>query len=175
MSHHVIEFDQKCKTCGGTGLYLLFRYNGAAAIACSICKGAGHHLTKIEYDDFDGLEEEKGVERVFEANLGMGENTLRLADYGGLPYRIWYNNYASQGQPFPLGTENRKYVCPAWWYQNVDYDRKPRWSECGNVVDFGTCDLFSEKDLCWKRWDWVMKKIAFVRDSGREFERAIDF
>lgn len=144
------------------------------AIVCRTCKGRGHYLTRIEYDDFDGLEMEEGVERVFEINLGIGiGKEYRLSEYGGLPYRLWFNNYASQDKPFPPKTENRKYICPAWWYQCVDYDRKPEWDECQGFLSFSNCGYFSVKEKCWERWD---------RETGKEltldvcvFERAIDF
>lgn len=186
--HKIIEFDQKCKACGGTGLFVLTERYGMAII-CRPCKGSGHYLTRIEYEDFEGLEEETGIERVFEIDLGLKQVTeiplraservrmirdQRLIDYGGLPYRIWYNNYASQNEPFPLGTENRNFTCPAWWYQNADYDRMPRWDECEGVVNFGACDFFSEKDKCWMKWDWVLNEIALVQSCGKG-ERAIDF
>ena len=49
---HVIEFDEKCKSCKGTGLYVGLAERDGAAVVCHTCKGTGKHHVRIEYDDF---------------------------------------------------------------------------------------------------------------------------
>ena len=72
-----------------------------------------------------------------------------------MPYEDW-----DAGEPFPAGSENRKFTCPAWWYHIVDYKKKPDWKECGMEKrdlekrdPFSDCKHFCNKAQCWKRWD----------------------
>lgn len=153
MSHHIIEFNEQCKSCGGTGLYVGFAEKDGAAVVCHTCKGTGCHHVKIEYDDFEKRERRKGVKRVYEVNPGIciggskgGEHCLE--DFGGMPYEDWL-----KGEGFPEGSENRRYTCPAWWYQSANYKLKPDWKECIGCGSFSGCKRFPEKLYCWQRWD----------------------
>ena len=50
----VIEFDEKCKSCKGTGIYVGMAERDGAGIVCHTCKGTGCHHVKFEYEDFEG-------------------------------------------------------------------------------------------------------------------------
>jgi hypothetical protein len=65
-----------------------------------------------------------------------------------LDYKDWL-----VGNPFPEKGEMREAVCPAWWYQNVDYKRKPEWDECTGCGRFSDCKNFKTKEKCWERFD----------------------
>lgn len=154
MSHHVIEFDEACKSCNSTGLYVGMGEHDGAAVVCLTCKGSGKHHVRIEYDDYNGRQHREGVKRVYQANPGIsiGEKPgkLSLEDFGGIPYQDWL-----EGRSFERGTENRRFTCPAWWYQSADYERKPEWDECWGSLGrtFSDCPHFGEKAKCWKRFD----------------------
>jgi len=157
MSHHVIEFNRKCESCKGTGLYVGFAEKDGAAVVCHDCKGTGCYHTKIEYDDFEGRITRDDVERVYETNPGIGigkgmegGDRYELSDFGGMSYSAWINGYK-----FGAGTENRRFTCPAWWYQSANYEKKPDWNECLSALGrtFSHCDHFKDKNKCWERWD----------------------
>jgi hypothetical protein len=147
----LIEFDEKCRACGGTGLYAGRGEAAGAAIVCYVCKGTGRHRFRHEYEEFTGRLKRPGVTRVYETNPGIrvGEGKgFRLEDFGGLPLEDW-----EAGLPFGPGTENRRFTCPCWWYQTADYKLKPAWSECGTLGSFSQCPYFGRKSECWERWD----------------------
>jgi len=151
VAHHIIELDQQCSACGGTGVYIGQGERTGAAVVCNRCNGTGKSHFRHEYDDFEGRKWQGGVERVIEVNPGIvvgASDTLGLEDFGGMPYAEWY-----AGRSFPAGSEMRKYCCPAWWYQIADYEKKPHWDECICCGMFSKCTLFPHKDACWKRWD----------------------
>jgi hypothetical protein len=153
MSNHVIKFNQRCKICKGTGLYQDFAEQEGAAIVCHSCKGKGWYHTIITYHDFEGKIKKQGVIRVFQYNpgIGIGKSQLkdiRFEDFGGMSYEDW-----SKGKPFPSGSEMRKYTCPSWWYQVVDYKKKPEWKKCCIFGSFSNCQHFKNKSQCWSEWD----------------------
>ena len=153
MSQHIIEFDEKCKSCKGTGLYVGLGERDGAAVVCYTCYGSGKHHVKIEYEDFEGRQKRDAVVRVFEVNpgicIGIGKDKqYKLADFGGMSYQDWLG-----GLQFDRGMENRKFTCPAWWYQSADYDLKPKWDECCACNCFSDCAHFGTKDKCWERFD----------------------
>jgi hypothetical protein len=151
MSHHVIEFHEKCKSCNGTGLYVGMAERDGFAVVCSTCEGTGKHFQKIEYDDFEKRASRSNVVHVLEVNPGIGVGTgngHKLTDFGGMPYKDWLKN-----GKFPPKSEMRKYVCPAWWYQSANYKLKPDWKECCGCGSFSDCDHFSHKQKCWERFD----------------------
>ncbi len=146
-----VSFDEKCRSCGGTGLYVGLGERNGAAVVCHTCKGTGCHKFTHEYEDFTRREDKAGVKRVYQVNpgicIGTG-NGHRLEDFGGIPLKEW-----EAGLPFTPGTENRKFTCPAWWYQSADYTLKPKWDECLGCGAFSACEHFGTKAECWKRWD----------------------
>ena len=148
-----IEFNEVCQSCNGTGLYVGMAERDGAAVVCHDCRGTGCHKFHHKYEEFVIRKERSGVERVFQTNpgicIGRG-NGHRLADFGGMPLKEW-----EQGLPFVAGTENRKFTCPCWWYQSADYDRKPEWKECEDMLGrtFSGCPHFGKKAECWARWD----------------------
>ena len=148
---HTVEFDEKCTSCGGTGLYVGMGEHDGAAVVCHGCDGTGKYHFKHEYEDFDGRLEGENIERVYATNVGIGIGKAKgkyvLTDFGGMNYQDWL-----EGKPFPKQSEMRRFVCPAWWYQSADYKKKPTWKECG-YGSFNNCAEFSSKDKCWERWD----------------------
>ena len=148
-----IEFDEMCKSCSGTGLYIGIAERDGAAVVCRKCKGTGCFHFKHEYEPFtERRESESTIRQVYETNpgicIGTGENgEYRLGDFGGMPYQDWLD-----GKGFAIGMENRRSTCPAWWYQSANYNLKPSWEEC-NFGMFSGCKHFSNKHQCWQRWD----------------------
>lgn len=149
-----IEFDEKCRACKGTGVYIGMAEREGAAVVCYKCKGTGCFHFVHEYEEFTGRQNSPDAKRVFQTNPGImiGEpkdGSLKLANFGGMPYEDWL-----QGLPFPGKSEMRKFACPCWWYQSADYSKKPRWKEC-NVwgLPFSKCSHFATKEKCWERWD----------------------
>ena len=147
-----IKFDEECKSCKGTGLYIGLAEKDGAAVVCSTCKGTGCYRFSHEYEKFTGRKENKKIKRVFKTNPGVMigiSPALVLADFGGIPYYDWH-----KGVAFPEKSEMRKFSCPAWWYQCVDYgNKKPRWKECIVCGTFSSCPSFKKKENCWMRWD----------------------
>ncbi len=153
----VIEFDEKCQSCDGTGLYSGMGERDGAAVVCHTCSGTGRHHFKHEYDEFIGRIKSPKVERVFEVNpgicIGTGRAEVRrylLSDFGGMDIEDW-----RKGKPFPRKSEMREFTCPAWWYQSADYKKKPRWKQCNENLggSFSQCKHFRNKKECWMRWD----------------------
>jgi len=148
---HKIELKQKCISCGGTGLYSGMGESEGCAVVCFTCKGTGCQDYIHEYEDFEGLVESTDIEWVYQVNpgikVGRGDG-YELKDFGGISYKAW-----RQDKPFTLGTENRKFTCPAWWYQSADYEKMPKWKECIGIGSFFKCSHFDNKALCWERFD----------------------
>jgi hypothetical protein len=150
---NVIELNEKCPSCKGTGLYVGMGERDGAAVVCNKCRGTGCFKYKHAYEDFLGRVHNPDVKRVYRANPGIciGEGkTCKLADFGGIPYKEWVS-----GVPFTPGTEDRAHTCPSWFYQSADYKLKPEWDECFSALGytFSRCPHFATKELCWKRWD----------------------
>lgn len=158
-----LEIDRECESCKGTGLYVGMAEQGGSAVVCNTCKGEGHYEETIRWTEFKHLKERKGVKRVFATACGIciGEGTtkegrkLRLEDFGGLDYERWLT--LKNKTKFPKGTEMREFTCPAWWWQNVDYDKKPDWKECSSLGSFSNCPHFGTKSKCWEKYDRVGK------------------
>jgi hypothetical protein len=106
-----------------------------------------------EYEPFVDRAEPSGVVRVYEVNpgivIGTG-NGHKLEDFGGMPVKQW-----KPGLRFEPGRENRKFTCPAWWYQSANYKLKPEWDECNETLggSFSNCKHFCNKAKCWARFD----------------------
>ena len=149
----VIKFDEQCQSCSGTGLYKGMGERDGAAVVCHTCKGTGCHHFKHAYDEFTGRKPRPGIRRVYEVNPGIcigAGNGHTLEQFGGVPHEDW-----DAGKPFPAGSENREFTCPAWWYQSADYKKKPDWDECNTSLgaSFSRCPHFGNKAQCWERWD----------------------
>jgi len=147
MSHHVIEYDCECSSCRGTGVFNGMAERDGYAVVCHTCKGTGKTHKRYEYDDFTGRKHRDGIHHVVESNPGIVLGGIEF-DFGGQLYEDW-----EAGTPFPAGSEMRHFTCPAWWYQGVDYEKKPRWEECVGVGMFSQCPHFSRKVDCWARFD----------------------
>jgi len=123
------------------------------AVVCHRCEGTGCMEIVINYEDFDGRKDRQGVHTVLECNpgfrVGLGvDDKGNALDFGGMDYEAW-----KAGKPFPRGSEMRSFVCPAWWYQRADYDKKPDWEECWGCGSFPGCKYFPNKHRCWERFD----------------------
>jgi DnaJ-class molecular chaperone len=140
-----IEFDEKCKSCNGTGLYQGMGERDGFAVVCNQCKGTGKYHFEHNYDEFEGRQERPNISTVVECNPGicLGGNL----NFGGMSYKEWLS-----GKQFEIGMEMREYVCPCWWYQTADYKKKPEWKECG-FGSFSACKNFPDKKACWDKWD----------------------
>ena len=148
-----IEFDEKCKACDGTGLYVGFAENDGVAVVCYKCNGTGCFHFKYEYEPFEKRVEKKDVIWVIQSNPGIGVGSgkhkeFNLADFGGMSIKDWEDD-----KKFVHGMEMRKFVCPAWWYQTANYELKPSWDWCSSCGAFSNCSHFSSKETCWERWD----------------------
>ena len=147
----VIEFDELCQACQGTGIYVGMAERDGSGIVCYKCSGTGRYHFKREYREFRSRVQRNDVLRVYECNPGItiGSNEkLSLSDFGGMPYDDW-----KTGNPFPEYSENRRFTCPAWWYQTADFKKKPDWDWCAGACTFSECKRFATKDKCWERFD----------------------
>lgn len=148
----IVEFDEKCQSCNGTGLYVGMAERDGIAVVCSTCKGTGKFHFKHEYEDFSGRERKDNIKRVLKTNpgimVGTNKGGLSLDTFGGMDYNSWASN-----KPFPPKSEMRTFTCPAWWYQCEDYKKKPQWKECIGWGSFSSCSEFGCKDQCWEKWD----------------------
>lgn len=162
----------KCGSCQGTGLYVGFAEHNGYAVQCQSCKGTGKSGSK-------GGKRSKlrrdGIIWVIQTNPGMVVGTGHMADgtplplgiFGGMSYDDWLAN-----KPFTVGMEMRGWTCPAWWYQNVDIDKKPSWDECIVVGSFSGCKNFDNKDKCWERWNsiWAPAPIEILAERFKALE-----
>jgi len=147
-----IEINEVCQSCRGTGLYVGMAEREGIAVQCQRCRGTGCYKYTHEYADFVARKDAPvGIIRVLEHNPGIGvgvNSEFPDGSFGGMPIKEW-----ESGLPFPPGSEMRKFCCPAWWYQSVDYKKKPRWEECLGCGTFSGCNHFENKNKCWDRWD----------------------
>lgn len=155
MAKKVIEFDEACTACNGTGLYVGIGEHNGAAVICRRCDGTGLHHFKRTYETFTEKKNKHGIRRVYEINPGVtiGEDKsqkITLEDFGGMTFEDWKG-----GKKFEQGMENRLFTCPTWWYQTANSNKKPKWVECNNSWggQFSKCKYFSDKNRCWTRWD----------------------
>jgi hypothetical protein len=150
-----IEFDEICRECSGTGVFVGMCERDGAAVVCHNCQGTGKFHFVHTYQEFDTRADRMDVKRVFEVNPGVmigtansvKGNGISLQDFGGITYGEW-----RAGKGFPPGSENRRFTCPAWWYQSAGYEKKPKWNECC-FGSFSLCSMFTRRGDCWKRWD----------------------
>ena len=148
---YIIDGQQNCPDCKGTGIYVGQWVKNGAGVLCHRCKGTGCAQLHFEYESFEARGQRTDIKQVFECNPGIciSENdALKLEDFGGMSYDNWI-----VGNPFPKQTEMRRFTCPAWWYQIADYKLQPGWKECIGIGIFGNCPFFTEKNACWGRWD----------------------
>jgi hypothetical protein len=138
----IFEIDEECPDCHGTGLYVGFAEPRGVAIVCKDCDGTGKLHFRYSYRPFVKRQPRKGITRVVQySGVGVSKND-------GMDFADW-----DAGKPFPAKSEDRVNTCPAWWYQNVDIDKKPDWDRCIGAGCFSDCAYFKTKKECWKRWD----------------------
>lgn len=157
---HTLKYECECKSCGGVGLYVGMGERDGASVVCHDCKGTGRREITVEWRDFTGAKIDGGIKWVVATNCGwcIGERAgvCSFSDFGGMSYREWLDSGRPSAKEFPLGTEDRQHVCPAWFYQSTDYERKPSWDDEEQKCGFGAfsaCKHFSEKHKCWERFD----------------------
>jgi len=145
----IIEWTAECDPCKGTGIYVGVVERDGIGVVCSRCKGSGRVEHCVEYNTFVSRKKRTDVKQVIQTNPGIVCGKLNnLTEFGGMPYSDWV-----EGKPFKRGMEMRRFTCPAWWYQSVDYKRKPDWKECITLGSFSECGYFTDKANCWKRFD----------------------
>jgi len=139
-----IEFDEKCTTCKGTGIYVGMAERDGYGVVCNRCNGTGmvHFIHMGE--EFSGRIKREDVKRIVKKNPGIALGGDDL-DFGGMNYDKWF-----EGCNFPKKSEMRNFVCPAWWYANGNL--MPKWDECGRGR-FSECNNFKTKEKCWERFD----------------------
>jgi len=150
-----IEVDIVCKSCDGTGLYQGFAEGENSAVVCYVCKGTGKYHYIFEYEEFIERKNSDDIEWVYETNCGIKVGKgggYVYSDFGGMSYKDWLES----GGKFPVGSEMRGFICPAWWNQNVNDASKPDW--CYDEAKFclgafSSCKWFDNKRKCWERWD----------------------
>jgi len=159
-----IELDIVCPECKGTGLYVGMAEKDGFAVQCHRCNGTGKYHYVYEYELFEARKKRRDVKWVVEYNpgifIGTKHGALSLSDFGGMSYKDW-----NTGKLFPTKSEMRRFTCPAWWYQCVNYDLKPDWGECICCGSFSECPNFSSKNKCWERWDREYRKKEKCHDS----------
>lgn len=142
----LIEIE--CASCGGTGIYSGMAESEEIAVVCHTCKGTGKDT--FEYKEFTGRKRRNKIKRILMCNPGIKVGGPNPEQFGGMPYSDWLADL-----PFPAKSEMRLFTCPAWWYQNADYNRKPEWKECYSMLgaSFSKCKSFPTKTKCWERWE----------------------
>lgn len=152
---HTLIIEQECPDCKGTGVYVGMAERDGFAVQCKTCDGTGKYVAKIWWADFTEKKKKDGIHTVLQGNPGFCVSSKGEFDFGGMSYQDWFN-----GKPFPPKSEMRAFTCPLWWYQNVDYDKKPDW-DCSSALlgrKFSDCQLFKEKHKCWERFDKEQNK-----------------
>ncbi len=142
----IIEFDEECSECHGTGVYVGMAERDGYGVVCYHCNGTGKYKFKHEFHEFTERKINKKVTNIVECNPGICLGGT--FDFGGMLYKDWLN-----GKQFEKGTEMRNFTCPAWWFQISDYDKKPNWKKCICIGRFSECSHFSEKQKCWEEYD----------------------
>ena len=148
--------DVKCPSCKGTGVYVGVCERDGFGVVCHTCNGSGMMHYEYTYEEIESRKRNKKVKWILETTVGIcaglkgKDKTFSYEDFGGMSYDEWF-----KGKSFPSKSEMRNFVCPAWWYQAVDYDKKPDWKECHSSWGggFSSCDFFEEKEKCWEKWD----------------------
>lgn len=149
-----IQFDKECESCNATGIYVGMAEKDGAGIVCYVCKGTGCHSIDIEYAPFTQRKHHPDIKRVYQIGsivlIGEG-NGCKLSDFGGIPYSDWVS-----GKSFPLGSEDRRHMCPKQWGQLVgkyDHFHLDNCNDCHAGMRFSDCPHFGKKDRCWKAYD----------------------
>lgn len=149
----VIEFDEECSACKGTGVFQGMAERDGFAVVCHKCGGTGKSHFIHEYQEFTGRKEREGITNILQTNPGIMVGKGVGLEFGGISYEQW----KIDGK-FPKGSEMRNFTCPAWWYQSADYKKKPKWDRCIICGSFSNCKYFEDKSKCWELWDKEYKE-----------------
>jgi len=148
MASHVWKQEAECSSCGGTGIYRGIGERGTLGVVCHTCDGTGMVVIEQKWNDFVSRKIRADITVVIQHNPGYVLNET-LVTYG-ISYEEWLKGGSFEGK------EDRERCCPAWWYQSVDYDKKPNWDWCGYGA-FSQCKHFETKEKCWERFDKEQK------------------
>ena len=152
---NVIEYDEQCQECKGTGVFVGMAERDGVGVVCYRCKGRGNRHIHIEYEPFTVRRERADVAWVIAQNPGIvvgagGGYVYR--DFGGMPYADWVDD-----KPFPPQSEMRRFVCPRRWF-GQGHALYPTYEKCPNVIGglIYKCDQWESPERwaeCWARWD----------------------
>ena len=155
----IMEWDQQCQSCKGTGLYIGFAESKGSAVVCHTCDGTGKQHQKFEYEDFTGRKPSKAT-WVYAVNPGIDTDNGVIVT-GGVSKEDWEKDPLT---PWHRGKEMRQHICPRWWYQSANYDLKPDWEMCVSMGgSFSRCSHFNHKDSCWEAWDRYHSKLLVTK------------
>ena len=156
----VIAWTQECKDCQGTGLYVGIAERDGAAVICHTCKGKGVQHISREYYEFTGRKRREEVKQVYAAACGI------ILNPDVTPGGVSYEEFLEDGEsPKKIGREIREHTCPAWYWQSVNYDLKPRWDACLGAGRFADCRNFVTKDQCWEKFDQEHADLIEVQNA----------
>jgi len=143
-----LEWEQKCKSCNGTGVYVGMAERDGYGVVCQTCDGTGKEIMSIEYEPFNSKQSCTDIHTVLERNVGImvgKSKDGKELNFGGMPYLDWLD-----GRCFPPKSEMREYSCPMWWtYQKF---QASGCKDCG-FGSYSDCPHFKNKEICWKEYD----------------------
>lgn len=153
-----VSWNQECRSCKGTGLYVGMAERDGAAVVCGTCKGKGERRETHRFNRSSEMKFPEGVTHVWGTNPGIvlsGLHTNVLT--GGVPLA---DHLANPNLVFELGNELRSHVCPAWWLQSASGAVTPELGQkcsAACVTQFSRCRHYGEKAECWKLYDDELK------------------
>jgi hypothetical protein len=146
----IIEFDEQCNACKGTGIYVGIAERDRCGIICRDCKGTGKVHFVHEYEEFTGIIKRNDVDIVVEDSHGITIDKEYSRRFKRLTYRDWL-----MGKPFEIDmTFVTGSLCPIRWLQSIGLEKKKEIHHkkyCRTIAgQFSDCSLFSNQQQCWK-------------------------
>jgi len=158
-----IEMDIQRQSCKGTGVYVGRAERDGAAIVCYKCKGTGKVHYEFEYEEFTGLKERDGVERVYKGGYGFAIAPRKL-DFDGIgtvdmqKEGVSYDEFKKGKMPEHI----KQLACPMLADQGACQKIKGFLKECERIDGKSlwgrgilSCKNQSNKLDCWKRFEEV--------------------
>ena len=153
---YILEGEQECPSCKGTGLYKGLGEADGACVVCYNCDGTGRIKVSVKYAKFKGRKKMEGCNRVYTQNMGYGISDKDITGKGGFfpfsKYGCSYEDWLKGVKPLPL-----KFLgCP---FQETNQGLKSEdanglyKTRCKNNSGWGTitdCKLFHNKKKCWE-------------------------
>ena len=157
--YSVIEIDQQCGSCSGTGVYKGFSEKDGAGVVCNTCDGTGRKLFKHFYKVFEGRKIRDDVDRVYRRTnyvLGTGKIVFNKGtrdeveidmDKEGVSYLEFL-----QGK---MPNYIEKLQCPMLADQGACHDIQGFVERCNKLNDgwlgyIPECKYLGNKSECWK-------------------------